>query len=62
MVLSESDHSHYFMARTKALEQQQQAATTMVEAEGSRELADSLLAQATKLLGTPDLPEGRVSE
>ncbi|MBK8612955.1 MAG: PD40 domain-containing protein [Flavobacteriales bacterium] len=62
MVQSETDPSRYFMARTKALEQQQQAAADKVEAQGSHQLADTLLAQATMLLGTPDQPDGRVSE
>ena len=62
MVQSETDPSRYFMARTNALEQQQQAAADKVEAQGSHQLADTLLAQATMLLGTPDQPDGRVSE
>ena len=62
MVQSETDPSRYFMARTKALEQQQQAAADKVEAKGSHQLADTLLAQATMLLGTPDQPDGRLSE
>jgi hypothetical protein len=62
MILSEADHSRYFMARTKALEQQQQARTDRTEAEASRQLADTLLKEATTLLASPDLPDGRLSE
>ncbi|MCC7503059.1 MAG: hypothetical protein IT229_11050, partial [Flavobacteriales bacterium] len=62
MVQSEADPSRYFMARSKALEQQQQAASDKVEAQGSHQLADTLVAQATELLGSPDQPDGRVSE
>jgi hypothetical protein len=62
MIMSEADHSRYFMARTKALEQQQQAGTDRTEAEASRQLADTLLKEATTLLASPDLPDGRLSE
>ncbi len=62
MVMSETDHSRYFMARTRSMEQQQQADLARQEAVASKQLADTLLVQATSLLAAPDLPDGRVSE
>lgn len=62
VVMNEVDHSRYFMARSRSLEQQQQADAARLEAVGGRQLSDTLLAQATALLASPDLPDGRVSE
>jgi hypothetical protein len=62
VVMNDVDHSRYFMARTLSLEQQQKADAARQEAMGGRQLSDTLLAQATRLLSSPDLPDGRVSD
>ncbi|MBL0045264.1 MAG: PD40 domain-containing protein [Flavobacteriales bacterium] len=54
LVLNEEDHSRYFEAKAKALEQREEAARTLEQAEGAKRLADALLQQSKEILANPD--------
>ncbi|MBL8002552.1 MAG: PD40 domain-containing protein [Flavobacteriales bacterium] len=61
VVMNEADHSRYFMARSLSLEQQQRAMADGEEALAGRQLSDTLVAQAARLLAEPDRADGSLS-